>query len=111
MPLSQQFETLVLSKAKRNQALQIAKRASQIGATLHRTAPRDSTGRNSRGLFRSKTLAAPDTFHLLREMTKEPVQLPDGWRVTLNYDVLERGPLKRQLRELTREQLERELSK
>ena len=85
-----------------------AEKAQSIVIDLHRNAPRDSSNVNSQGENRSATLAAPDTRNLL-DILSQPVQeTSNGYRAAMNYDVLENGPLKRQLRELTKERLKRE---
>jgi hypothetical protein len=93
-------------------ALQEAKaralRAQEIVIDLHRTAPRDSVYRNSKGLQRSASLAAPDTNNLLDILSSPVQQVGDAFRVAMNYDVLENGRLKRQLREETKKRLKNE---
>ena len=88
--------------------LKKANRAREIAETLHMTAPRDSNYKNSKGLNRSATLAAPDTGKLLSIINTQPQELPDGWRVGLNYGFLEYGPLKRTILALTKQQLKNE---
>lgn len=106
--MSVQSVMALADKAGMAKAKEIALKAQEIDIDIHRNAPRDSEYINSQGLKRSATLAAVDTGNLL-DIISQPVQeTANGYRVAMNYAVLENGELQRQLREETKKRLKNE---